>query len=137
MEAQPVIVMRGVKSISGITMLFMLSMEFRWQTLFWTSRRVFSGAGQTGDFVENINPDDVESISILSGPSAAALYGSAAANGVVMINTKRKVDKTDISVSHTTTSQILCFYPNFKIHTELQALAVIIAGVITCNAFYL
>ena len=36
-----------------------------------------------------INPDDIESINVLKGANAAALYGSAAANGVVMITTKR------------------------------------------------
>ncbi len=37
----------------------------------------------------DLNPDDIENISILKGPSAAALYGSRAANGVVLITTKR------------------------------------------------
>lgn len=41
------------------------------------------------DGVADINPDDIESISVLTGPSAAALYGSDAANGVVLINTKK------------------------------------------------
>ena len=50
---------------------------------------VFSGAGQTGDGISNINPEDIESISVLSGPSAAALYGSQAANGVIMVTTKK------------------------------------------------
>lgn len=35
------------------------------------------------------NPEDIESISVLTGPSAAALYGAAAANGVIIINTKK------------------------------------------------
>ena len=37
----------------------------------------------------DINPEDIESVNMLTGPSAAALYGSDAANGVVIINTKR------------------------------------------------
>lgn len=41
-----------------------------------------------GNPIADINPDDVESISILKGPSAAALYGSRAGNGVVLITTK-------------------------------------------------
>lgn len=41
-----------------------------------------------GNPISDINPDDVESISILKGPSAAALYGSRAGNGVVLITTK-------------------------------------------------
>ncbi len=42
-----------------------------------------------GDGISNINPDDIESMSILKGASAAALYGSQAANGVILITTKR------------------------------------------------
>lgn len=42
-----------------------------------------------GDALANINPDDIESISVLKGASAAALYGSEAANGAIMITTKR------------------------------------------------
>ena len=39
--------------------------------------------------ISNFNPDDIESISVLTGPSAAALYGASAANGVILINTKK------------------------------------------------
>lgn len=42
-----------------------------------------------GSVINDINPDDVESMTILKGPNAAALYGSRAANGVVVITTKR------------------------------------------------
>lgn len=42
-----------------------------------------------GDGISNINPDDIESMSILKGASAAALYGSQAANGVILITTKK------------------------------------------------
>lgn len=41
-----------------------------------------------GNAIAGINPDDIESVSILKGPSAAALYGSRAGNGVVLITTK-------------------------------------------------
>ncbi len=41
-----------------------------------------------GNGASDINPDDVESISVLKGPNAAALYGSRAANGVILITTK-------------------------------------------------
>lgn len=42
-----------------------------------------------GNMMNDINPDDIESMSILKGPSAAALYGSRGANGVIMITTKK------------------------------------------------
>ena len=43
----------------------------------------------SGEGIANFNPDDIESISVLTGPSAAALYGASAANGVILINTKK------------------------------------------------
>lgn len=46
------------------------------------------GVGQ-GNRLLDINPDDIESISVLKGPTASALYGSAASNGVIIITTKR------------------------------------------------
>lgn len=42
-----------------------------------------------GDALSNLNPDDIASINVLKGASAAALYGSMAANGVIMITTKK------------------------------------------------
>lgn len=42
-----------------------------------------------GDGISNINPDDVESMTVLKGPNAASLYGSRGANGVILITTKK------------------------------------------------
>ncbi|MCD9018605.1 SusC/RagA family TonB-linked outer membrane protein [Parachryseolinea silvisoli] len=47
------------------------------------------GAVQNSDGASNINPDDIESVTVLRGASAAALYGSEAGNGVVVITTKK------------------------------------------------
>ncbi len=54
-----------------------------------------------GNAISDINPDDIESVSVLKGPSAAALYGSRAGNGVVLITTKsgKKGQGLGISVS--------------------------------------
>ena len=65
---------------------------------------VFSGAPDGGDGISNINPDDIESVSILKGASASALYGSAAANGVVLITTKKgKAGQTVLTLNSNTT----------------------------------
>lgn len=63
-----------------------------------------SYAQQTGsESSADINPEDIESINMLTGPSAAALYGSDAANGAVIINTKRGAkDRTTVTVSNST-----------------------------------
>ena len=43
-----------------------------------------------GNPISDINPNDIESISVLKGASATALYGARGANGVIMITTKRE-----------------------------------------------
>jgi TonB-linked SusC/RagA family outer membrane protein len=57
-----------------------------------------------GSAISDINPEDVANISVLKGPNAAALYGSRAANGVVLITTKkgsRSTSSTTITASNT------------------------------------
>lgn len=56
-----------------------------------------------GNGIADINPDDIESLSILKGPSAAALYGSRAGNGVILITTKsgKRQNGLGITVSST------------------------------------
>jgi TonB-dependent starch-binding outer membrane protein SusC len=56
------------------------------------------GSGQNISSISDINPDDIESIEILKDASSASIYGARAANGVVLITTKRgKNGKTDFS----------------------------------------
>ena len=52
-----------------------------------------------GNGIGDINPDDVESISVLKGPNAAALYGSRASNGVILITTKKGSFNNGLGVS--------------------------------------
>jgi len=57
----------------------------------------YGGAPDGGDGISNLNPDDIESMTVLEGASASALYGSQAANGVILITTKKgKAGKTSI-----------------------------------------
>lgn len=59
------------------------------------------GGVDYGNAMQDLNPDDIESISVLKGPNAAALYGSRAANGVILITTKNgKGMKKGIGVSY-------------------------------------
>ncbi len=62
-----------------------------------------------GNAAQDLNPDDIASMSVLKGPSAAALYGSRAANGVILITTKSGKGTQGIGVSvnsNTTFSQV-------------------------------
>lgn len=62
-----------------------------------------NGSQGVTESIADINPDDIESISVLTGAAAAAMYGSNAANGAIVINTKRgKVGKLQVSVSSNT-----------------------------------
>lgn len=64
----------------------------------------YSGASEGSDPMSMINPDDIESMNILKGANAAALYGSRAANGVVMITTKKgKEGKMEVTFNSNTT----------------------------------
>jgi iron complex outermembrane recepter protein len=58
----------------------------------------FSGA-DFGNILKDINPDDIESLSVLKGGAVTALYGSRAANGVILIKTKRGYKSKGIGVS--------------------------------------
>ncbi len=50
----------------------------------------------------DLNPEDIESISVLKGPNAAALYGSRAGNGVILVTTKRGNKKAGTTISYST-----------------------------------
>lgn len=110
------VVMRGVKSISGNNnALYVIDGVPMPNLSTEQPEGVFAGAGQTGDGISNINPDDIESISVLSGPSAAALYGSSAANGVVLVTTKKGAQgKLSLNLSNSTTFSAPLMLPEFQ-----------------------
>lgn len=66
-----------------------------------------SGNGRDfGDGISSINPDDIESINVLKGASATALYGSRAANGAVIIMTKKGRTGRGLGINYSTSYQI-------------------------------
>ncbi len=68
-----------------------------------------------GEGISDINPEDIESISVLSGPAAAALYGSAAAQGVIMITTKKgKEGRVNVAISHSSQFSRPFVHPEFQ-----------------------
>src|SRR5688572_12288863 len=68
---EPLIIIDGIRAISDV------------------SGSTIDIGGQNPSRLDDLNPDDIEDIEIIKGPAAAALYGTAAANGVVQITTKR------------------------------------------------
>lgn len=98
------VVMRGVKSLtSSNTALYVIDGIPMFNLS--NSGNASNMSDQPGsDGVADINPEDIESITMLTGPSAAALYGNAAAAGVVLITTKKgEAGKTTVTVSNSTT----------------------------------
>lgn len=74
-----------------------------------------SGNRDSGDGISNINPEDIESMTILKGASAAALYGSQAANGVILITTKKgQAGIQKISLSSSTSIDNVIDTPKFQ-----------------------
>ncbi|MCF0070425.1 SusC/RagA family TonB-linked outer membrane protein [Dyadobacter sp. CY261] len=69
----------------------------------------------TSDILANINPEDIDDIQVLNGAGAAALYGSDASNGALIVTTKKgKSGKTEIRVSHTATIEKVSFLPQLQ-----------------------
>lgn len=66
-----------------------------------TSDASFYGGVDRGGSAMDINPDDIESISVLKGPNAAALYGSRAGNGVILVTTKKGSKKDGFGIRYT------------------------------------
>ncbi|TDH19986.1 SusC/RagA family TonB-linked outer membrane protein [Segetibacter sp. 3557_3] len=91
------IVIRGETSISGNNQpLFVIN-----GIPVDNSQFSAGGARDFANTISDINPDDIESISVLKGPNAAALYGSRAAAGVILIKTKTGATKRGIGVTIT------------------------------------
>ncbi|SEA02276.1 TonB-linked outer membrane protein, SusC/RagA family [Arachidicoccus rhizosphaerae] len=75
----------------------------------------FGGGPDGGDGISNLNPEDIESISVLEGASAAALYGSQAQNGVILITTKKgKAGHAVIQVNSSYAIDHIAYKPEFQ-----------------------
>ncbi|NDV78016.1 SusC/RagA family TonB-linked outer membrane protein [Dysgonomonas sp. 511] len=73
------------------------------------------GSESGSESIADISPDDIESLSVLNGPAAAALYGSNAANGAILITTKKgAVGKPKVSYSNQTTFSKPFILPKFQ-----------------------
>jgi len=66
-----------------------------------------------GDGLSSLNPDDIESVSVLKGASASALYGSRASNGVVLITTKSGKNKEGLGIEFSSNISIVKLLSDF------------------------
>ncbi|QNL48633.1 SusC/RagA family TonB-linked outer membrane protein [Olivibacter sp. SDN3] len=97
------VLLRGIKSLTGNNQpLYIIDGTPIDNTDLNTASTVGGSAGKdVGNMIQDLNPDDIENISVLKGPSAAALYGTRAANGVILITTKKGTgkEKTEITLN--------------------------------------
>ena len=71
-----------------------------------------------GSFLNSLNPDDIESVTVLKGPTAAALYGARGANGVLLIVTKKGTKKKGFGVDYSYTYRANEPYRFMKLQDE-------------------
>jgi TonB-linked SusC/RagA family outer membrane protein len=95
------IVLRGTKSLTGNNQaLFVVDgVPVDNSNSNTTNQKTGRGGYDYGNPADDINPDDIESVTVLKGAAASALYGSRASNGVVMINTKKGRANKGLGVS--------------------------------------
>lgn len=111
------VVMRGIKSFEGNNnALYVVDGIPLYDTRPEQVNNIFESpdAGE-GDSFSNLNPEDIESISVLSGPAAAALYGSEGANGVLLVTTKKgEAGKLRVNFTNNTSFMSPFVMPQFQ-----------------------
>ena len=108
------VVMRGTKSIEQSSNALYVIDGIPMFNFGGGSGTEFDSRGKS-ESIADLNPDDIESISVLTGAAAAALYGSNAANGAIVITTKRgQVGKLQVSVNSNTEFSKPFVLPQFQ-----------------------
>ncbi len=111
------VVLRGNKSASGSNQVLYVvdGVPLNNNSIGSQPGNVFGGERDSGDPIALINPEDIESMSVLKGASAAALYGSQAANGVILITTKSgKNGRTTINFGSSAQIETPATLPKFQ-----------------------
>ncbi|MCK6692704.1 MAG: SusC/RagA family TonB-linked outer membrane protein [Thermoanaerobaculia bacterium] len=112
------IVIRGIRSITGENQpLFVVDGVPMDNSNFNTQQQIDGLRGvDYGNTIQDLNPNDIETIDVLKGAAAAALYGSRAANGVIVITTKKGGFNAplEVSVSSQTTFESVAVLPEFQ-----------------------
>ncbi len=109
------IVLRGNKSLTDNEPLFVIDGVPMINSRQGDQANLFGGGIDSGDGISNLNPDDIESMTVLKGASAAALYGSQAANGVILITTKKgKEGAAKINFSSSLITENAAYRPDLQ-----------------------
>jgi len=100
------IVLRGNNSVTGLNQPLIVVDGTPMDNFTGASNNDFwNPSADMGNGLSDINPDDIESMSVLKGASAAALYGSRAGNGVILITTKRGARQKGLGLTISATAQ--------------------------------
>ena len=99
------VLIRGNNSLSGSNQPLFVIDGVPIEGKDYNSTETQRGAGgyDYGNLIQDLNPDDIENVSVLKGAAASALYGSRASNGVVMITTKKAQKQQGLGVEFTST----------------------------------
>ena len=110
------VIMRGAKSIEGDNnVLYVIDGIPIFNFSGGRDSGIMGEGRVSSEGIADLNPEDIESISVLAGPSAAALYGSNAANGAILITTKKgKEGRVDISFSSSADFSSPLLMPEFQ-----------------------
>lgn len=110
------VIMRGAKSIEGDNnVLYVIDGIPIFNFSGGRDSGIMGEGRVSSEGIADFNPEDIESISVLAGPSAAALYGSNAANGAILITTKKgKEGRVDISFSSSADFSSPLLMPEFQ-----------------------
>lgn len=97
-NASPRIVLRGNRSITGNNQALI----------------VLDGVPVPQNTINYLNPNDVESVTILKGGQAATIYGSDGVNGAIVITTKKGGGRPQVSYTHTSNFEDIAYLPEFQ-----------------------
>ncbi len=101
------VIIRGISSLNSNTPLYIVD------GVPIENNRIGNNSADFGNGANDINPEEVESVTVLKGASATALYGSRASNGVIMITTKKAQANEQLTVTYdgaftaTTTARVM------------------------------
>jgi len=112
------IVIRGARSFDqNNTPLYVVDGQPIASTADWNTWKSVTGADLSNRAID-INPADIESINVLKGQAAAALYGIRASNGVIIITTKsgsnNKIGKPQVTLSHNSSFDVVSRTPDYQ-----------------------
>jgi len=104
------VVLRGERSMTGNSQALVvvdgIPINNNYYSFATTSPGNATGGRDVSDGISSVNPNDIESVNVLKGASAAALYGSRASNGALLISTKKGNARKGIGISFGSSTQL-------------------------------